>query len=183
MKKGYHGTTLIYTFIFRKGDDWRGTQQQRIHLQPLSDFMGWITSKGELNYLPYELKISLPPGKWDSVPGCYLPSHCLDVAYVLLEKPKGTFLRCLSLLAWVTEDAVFEKKEKEARKAIQDAIKCEQWKEHRLYAQGEKHRTLWYEIRKCSEVGISIKWRRYKGVAKVAKGNRKTKPQLTAVDC
>ena len=74
----------IYTFIFCKGYDWRGTQQQRIHLQPLSDFMRWITSKGELNYLPYKLKISLPPGEWDSVPGCYLPSHCLDVAYVLL---------------------------------------------------------------------------------------------------
>ena len=62
------------TVIFRKGDDWRGTQQQRIHLQPLRNFMRWITSKGELPYLPYEIRISLPLGKWDSVPGCYLCS-------------------------------------------------------------------------------------------------------------
>ena len=51
------------TVIFRKGDDWRGTPQQRIHHQPLPDFMRWITSKGELHYLPYELRISLPLGK------------------------------------------------------------------------------------------------------------------------
>ena len=126
------------TVIFRKRDDWRGTQQQRIHLQPLPDFMRWITSKGELHYLPYKLRISLPLGKWDSVPGCYLPSHCLELAYFLLEKCKGTLLRCLSLLAWVTEDEVvqfFDEKEKEVQKAIQDAIKREQWKEHRLYVE------------------------------------------------
>ena len=141
-------------------------QIRRIHLQPLSDFMGWITSKGELNYLPYELKISLPPGEWDSVPGCYLPSHCLDVAYVLLEKPKGTFLRCLSLLAWVTEDAVvqfFEKKEKEVQKAIQDAIKCEQWKEHRLYA--EKNDTL---VSMCKERNIEPSGMKYENVQRLA---------------
>ena len=59
-----------YTVIFRKGDDWHGTPQQRFHHQPLPDFMRWITSKGELHYLPYKLRISLPVGKWDSVPGC-----------------------------------------------------------------------------------------------------------------
>ena len=123
--------------------------------------MRWITSKGELHYLPYEIRISRPLGKWDSVPGCYLPSHCLDLAYVLFEKPKGTLLQCLSLLAWVTEDEVvqfFDEKERGVQKATQDAINREQWKEHRLYAEKketlvsmckERNRTLWYEIRNC----------------------------------
>ena len=47
------------------------------------------------------------------------------------------------MLAWVTEDEVvqfFDEKEKEVQKATQDAIKREQWKEHRLYA--EKKDTL-----------------------------------------
>ena len=163
------------TVIFRKGDDWRGTQQQRIHLQPLRDFMRWITSKGELHYLPYEIRISLPLGKWDSVPGCYLPSHCLDLAYVLFEKPKGTLLRCLSLLAWVTEGEVvqfFDEKEREVQKATQDAINREQWKEHRLYA--EKKETL---VSMCKERNIEPSGMKYEIVERLALALNEEKPK------
>lgn len=40
-----------YTVILCKGDDWRGTSQQRFHRQRLFDYMRWITSKVELHNL------------------------------------------------------------------------------------------------------------------------------------
>lgn len=77
------------TVIFRNGDDWRGDPQQRMHHQPLPDYMRWLESGGELHYLPYEARKSLTNGRWDNIPGCFLPSHCLDLAYVLMPKPTG----------------------------------------------------------------------------------------------
>ena len=79
-------------------------------------------------------------------------------------------MRCLSLLAWVTEDAVvqfFEKKRKgspegntgcnQVRTMERAQAVCGKKRHTCEYVQGEKHRTLWYDIRKCLEVGISIK--------------------------
>lgn len=139
-----------------EGDDWRGTPQQRFHRQPLPDFMRWIASKGELPYLPYELRMSLPVGKWDSVPGCYLPSHCLEVA-------------------WVTEDEVvrfFHKKEREVEKATQDAIKREQWKEDRLYA--ERKDTL---VSMCRERNVEPSGIKYEIVERLASALNEEKPR------
>ena len=163
------------TVIFRKGDDWRGSPQQRIHRQPLPDFVRWVTSNGELHYLPYELRTSLPVGKWDSVAGCYLPSHCLDLAYVLLDKPTGTLLRCLSLLAWVPEEEVvrfFEEKDKDVEKAMQDAVKREQWKEHRLYR--EKKDTL---VSMCKERKLEPSGMKHEIVERLASALNEEKPK------
>lgn len=118
--------------------------------------MRWIASKGELPYLPYELRISLPVGKWDSVPGCYLPSHCLE-------------------LAWVTEDEVvrfFHKKEREVEKATQDAIKREQWKEDRLYA--ERKDTL---VSMCRERNVEPSGIKYEIVERLASALNEEKPR------
>ena len=79
------------TVVFEKGEDWPGSPQQRFHRHPLPDFMRWIASKGELQYLPYELRATVPTGKWDSLPGCYLPSQSLDLAYVLTTSFPGLF--------------------------------------------------------------------------------------------
>ena len=62
-----------------------------------------------------------------------------------MDKPTGTLLRCLALLAWVTEDEVvqfFDEKDKEVAKVLHDAVKHEQWKEYRLY--GERKDTYEY---------------------------------------
>ena len=102
--------------------------------------------------MPYELRSSLPTGRWDSVPGCYLPSHVLDLAYVLISKPTGSLLRSLALLCWVPEDEVtkfFEEKDKEMKKEIHNAIQREQWKTHRLYQ--EKKDTL---VKMCKKAHI-----------------------------
>lgn len=72
--------------------------------------MRWIVSKGEFFYLLYEFRIFLLVGKWDLVFGCYLLSYCCVVRF-------------------------FYKKEREVEKVIQDVIKCEQWKEDRLYVE------------------------------------------------
>ena len=50
------------TVIFRNGDDWRGDPQQRMHHQPLPDYMRWLESGGELHYLPHEARTSLKIG-------------------------------------------------------------------------------------------------------------------------
>ena len=58
-----------------------------------------------------------------------------------MDKPTGTLLRCLALLARVTESKVvrfFDEKDKDVAKALHDAFKREQWKEHRLYREKKK---------------------------------------------
>lgn len=64
------------TVVFCEGDNWKGKPQQQIHCQPLPDYMRWFASGGELHYLPN--------GSWDTVTGCYIPSYCLDLAYILM---------------------------------------------------------------------------------------------------
>ena len=51
------------TVIFRNGDDWRGDPQQRMHHQPLPDYMRWLESGGELHYLQYEARKSSTNGR------------------------------------------------------------------------------------------------------------------------
>ena len=116
------------TVVFRKGDASSGSQQHRIHRQPLPDFMRWLDSNGELHYLPYEQRLCFPNGPWDSVPGCYLPSHILDLAYVLMPKPARAVLRSLALLCWLPEHEVlqfFEEKDKDEKEDINDGKKKE----------------------------------------------------------
>lgn len=86
------------TVVFREGDDWKGEPQQRIHRRPLPDYMRWFASGGELHYLPYESRSSLPIGRWDTVTGCYIPSYCLNLAYILMPKRSGSLLQSLALL-------------------------------------------------------------------------------------
>ena len=86
--------------VFRKDGSCLGIPLKLFHRQPLPDYLRWLASGGEPQYLPYELRSSLPSGVWDSVPGSYLPSHVLDLAYVLLPKPNGYLLRFLALLCW-----------------------------------------------------------------------------------
>jgi len=162
------------TVVFRKGDDWRGRPQQRFHRQPLPDFIRWLTSGGELHYLPYELRSSLPTGRWDSVPGCYLPSHVLNLAYVLMAKPTGSLLRSLALLCWVSEQEVlkfFEDKDKEIAKEIYDAKKREQWKRHRLY--GEKKDKL---ARMCRDRNLEPSGLKHEMVERLALAEKEKIP-------
>lgn len=117
------------TVIFRNGDDWRGDPQQCTHHQPLPDYMRWFESGGELHYLPYKARKSLTNGRWDNIPGCFLPSHCLDLAYVLMPKPTGFLLQSLALLCWLPENEVqqfFDEKESEIQREKQSCFKQEQ---------------------------------------------------------
>lgn len=90
---GFAWCNKYTTVVFCEGDNWKGKPQQQIHCQPLPDYMRWFASGGELHYLPN--------GSWDTVTGCYIPSYCLDLAYVLMPKPTKSLLRSLALLCWV----------------------------------------------------------------------------------
>ncbi len=76
----------------------------------------------ELYYLPFEQQTDLEKGVWDSVEGCFLPSHVLNLAYLL---------RSLALLSWTTEEEVskyFTEKTKEMKKDMDDNKRRDQWR-------------------------------------------------------
>lgn len=124
------------TVIFRNRDDCRGPPQEPMHRQPLPDYMRWLETGGELHYLQHDARKSLTTGRWDTIQGCFLPSHCLDLAYVLLSKPTGFLLRSLALLSWVPESEVkqfYDEKSSEIQRDIQSCLNRDQWKSHKLY--------------------------------------------------
>lgn len=88
---------------------------------------------------------------------------------------QATLLRCLSLSAWVTEDEVvpfFHEKESEVQKAPQDAIKHEQCKEHRLYA--ERKDTL---VSMCWERSVEPSGMKYEIVERFPSALTEEKPR------
>lgn len=67
-----------------------------------------------------------------------MPSHCLDLAYVLVRKPEGGLLKSLALLSWVPEGDVlqhYQKKDQELQKKLDDGVEREKWKNHKIYRQ------------------------------------------------
>ena len=133
---------MFMTVVFRKAEVSRGRQQCQNHQQPLPDFRRWLYSKGKLHCLPYEGKrLRFPNRPWNSVPGYYLPSHILDLAYALMPKPSGALRRPLALLCWLPEHEVlqcFEEENKDEKKDIHDAMMCKKKKESL---------TVWSKIR------------------------------------
>lgn len=92
-----------------------------------------------------------------------------------MDKPTGTLLRCLALLARVTESKVvrfFDEKDKDVAKALHDAFKREQWKEHRLYR--ERKETL---MSMCKEKGIETSGTKYEIVERLALAMNEPSPK------
>ena len=155
------------TVVFRKDDDWKGRRQERIHRQPLPDYLRWLSSGGELHYLPHNLRSSLPKGAWDRVPSCFLPSNILERAFVILSKTAlDTFLCSLALLAWVPENEVltsFQEKESQLHKEMENGFKRMQWKKHSLYK--EKKEKL---VKMCFEAKLQSSGKKYELVERLA---------------
>ncbi len=63
-----------YTTSVYSTDPYSGCR--RYELQPLPDYIRWLTTK-ELHYLPYEERKDLSDGLWNSIPGILLPQRYL----------------------------------------------------------------------------------------------------------
>jgi hypothetical protein len=69
----------------------------------LSDYLRWLETE-ELHYFPYEMRASLDEGMWDSIKGCFLPTHILDMTYLMLPELPPAVIKSLGLLSWTTEE-------------------------------------------------------------------------------
>jgi hypothetical protein len=155
-------TTIVYG---REANE-AGPGHLGVHRQPLPDYIRWLATSGELHYLPYNLRQTFPVGLWDSVPGFFMPSNCLDLAYMLMSKPTGNLLKWLALLAWVPEDDVmeyFDNKDKQLDKNQNDGFQRLIWKQHKLYK--KKKDDL---VKMCSDNKIETCGKKYELVERLA---------------
>ena len=151
-----------------------GCKQNIKHRQPLPDYIRWLATSGELHYLPYNIRCNFPVGLWDSAAGCFMPSNCLDLAYLLISKPTGRLVKMLALLCWVPEvDVVkyFDDKEKQLREEQHDGFQRLKWKQHELYRKKKN------ELEKmCSEKKIGACGKKYELVERVSVANEEEPP-------
>ena len=121
-----------YTTIITNGPDIPKLKQ------PLPDYVTWYTSTDhELHYLSYEARYNLPEGPWEGIPGLFLPTVILDLAFKAVGPyPPNDILYLLSLLAWIAVEECREylvKKNQDLLNELERDIVLEQWVSHPLY--------------------------------------------------
>lgn len=153
------------TIIYRGNGKWQSPNTERFHRQPLPDYLRWLETE-ELHYLPYEMRASLDEGIWDSIEGCFLPTHILDMAYLVLPELPPAVIKSLGLLSWTTEEEVlkyYEEKKKETKQDMEDNFKKDQWRSHVLYA--KKNKEL---IRICQERKLDVSGKKHELVERIS---------------
>ena len=153
------------TVIYRGNGKWQSSNTERFHRQPLPDYPRWLETE-ELHYLPYELRANLDEGIWDSVQGCFLPSHILDMAYLVVCEPPPAVIRSLGLLSWTTEEEVlkyYEEKKKEAKQDMEDNLKKDQWRSQVLYAKKKEELT-----KICQERRLDVSGKKHELVERIS---------------
>ena len=131
----------------------------------MPDYLRWLET-GELRYLPYELRVNLKEGIWDSIEGCFLPTHILDMAYLVLPEPPSAVIKSLGLLSWTTEEEVlkyYEEKKKELKQNMEDNLKKDQWKSHVLYS--KKNKEL---VKICQERKLDVSGKKHDLVERIS---------------
>jgi hypothetical protein len=164
------------TIVFGQGANESGYEHKGIHRQPIPDYIRWLSTNGELHYLPYNLRSTFPVGVWDSVAGCFMPSNCLYLAYMLMSKPTGRLLKTIALLAWEEDDVVkcFDNKDKQLHENQSHRFQRLKWKQHELYR--KKKDDL---VKMCSEKKIETNGKKYELVERLALANGEKLPPET----
>lgn len=117
-----------YTFFTREND------QCEMPLQPIPDYLRWLNTS-ELHYIDIQMRVKIPHGTWDELPGMFLPSSILekiyDTVHCKLSTLPSTTLNAISFLCWISKKFVSEylnaiqiKEQEEIRKAhLRDSLK------------------------------------------------------------
>ncbi|CAB4019713.1 Hypothetical predicted protein, partial [Paramuricea clavata] len=145
------------TIVFGQGANESGYEHKGIHRQSIPDYIRWLSTNGELHYLPYNLRSTFPVGVRDSVAGCFMPSNCIYLAYMLMTKPTGRLLKTIALLAWVPEDDVVkyvDNKDKQLHENKSHGFQRLKWKQHELYKKKKDDLKKDDLVKMCSEKKI-----------------------------
>ena len=75
-------------------------------MQPIPDYLRWLTTGGEMHYLPMEKIRVLNTHVVNETPGAYLPSKLLDMVFRAFRHGIEGILHCIAFLCWCTEQEV-----------------------------------------------------------------------------
>ena len=75
-----------------------------LSMQPIPDYMRWLTTEGELHYLPIEKQQQLKTEPVNNTPGAYIPSKILDLIFRAFCHGVNNILQSIAFLCWCTED-------------------------------------------------------------------------------
>ena len=91
--------------LYQPNDQWRGDILPRKEVQPIPDYVRWISTGGKLHYLSFEKSVALR-GDWDNCPGLFRPEGLLDILISIDADPPGYIFRTIAAFVWLTENEV-----------------------------------------------------------------------------
>ena len=89
--------------FYRPNEQWRGDLPTRKELQPIPDYVRWVSTGGELHYLTFEKRLSLK-GDWDNSPGLFRPERLLDILISINSDPPNNIFYTIESFVWLTEN-------------------------------------------------------------------------------
>ncbi len=105
-------------------------------VQPLPDYVRWISTGGELHYLPLEKVQKLDTKVIDDTPAAFLPSKILEMMFKVFSYGTDNILQSISFLTWCTEKDVitfFQNYKEKLDKSFQTDKAREYWSQDELY--------------------------------------------------
>jgi hypothetical protein len=146
------------TTLWRPDNAWIGGQQQRNKLQPIPDYVRWLKTN-EFHYLTLERNSRITcsvQGRWNTVPGLFLPSRLLDMLFKINCHPPDDTFHEISLLLWIPETEVrryFKETNDQQLKSFEEDKLKEKWNGTSLY----KKNSMSQLQEKCKNAGLQTK--------------------------
>lgn len=146
------------TTLWRADHAWIGEQQLRKKLQPIPDYVRWLKTN-ELHYLTLERNSRITcavQGRWNTVPGLFLPSRLLDMLFKINDHPPDDMFHDFSLLLWIQKNDIkryFREANQQQLKSFEEDKLKEKWNGTSLY----KGNSMAQLQEKCKHAGLPTK--------------------------
>ena len=146
------------TTLWRPDNTWIGEQQERNKLQPIPDYVRWLKTS-EFHYLTLERNSRITrsvQGRWNTVPGLFLPSRLLDMLFKINCHPPDDIFHEISLLLWIPETEVrryFKEADDQQLKSFEEDKLKEKWNGTSLYRKNSMSRLQ----KKCKHAELQTK--------------------------
>ena len=127
--------TTIFNLKFDKQD------KTIFCMQPIPDCVRWLTTGGEMHYLPMEKICALNTHVVNETSGAYLPSKLFDMVFRVFRHGIEGILHCIAFLCWCREQEVkrfLDESREKLDKSFQDEKEKEYSRQDVLYKTNEK---------------------------------------------
>jgi hypothetical protein len=122
--------------FYRPDNKWITDIIARQELQPIPDYVRWVTTGGELHYLSHE-RILTMKGKWNEYLGLFRPDRLLDILISLNSDPPSYIFPTIAALVWLPENEVkqyYEGQHEKFKAKLYEDLEREKWRAHELFA-------------------------------------------------